>query len=82
MLHNFINEGEEGENEAIKILQWLRKLRHEPPFLENLRFILGGSMGIGKIVSYLKKTQTINDVGRIDISPFEKQVAEGKRFLY
>jgi hypothetical protein len=76
MLSNFINEGETGMNEAIKLLQWLRKLRHESPFLENIRFIFGGSIGIDKVISYLKATRTINDVNKIIIGPFEQNVAE------
>ncbi len=75
MLHNFINEGEEVKNDAIKLLQWLRKLRHESPFLDGLRFIFGGSIGIDKVVSYLKATHTINDVARINIGAFESPVA-------
>ena len=76
MLSNFINEGEKGEREAVKALHWLRKLRHESPLLENARFILGGSIGIEKVVSYLKATRTINDVKKIVIGPFEHHVAE------
>lgn len=75
MLSNFIHEGKKGENEAIKVLQWLRKLRHESPFLENARFILGGSIGIEKVISYLKATRTINDVAVVNIGPFETFVA-------
>ncbi len=76
MLHNFISEGEKGEIEAVKVLQWLRKLRHESPFLENIRFILGGSIGLEKVVSYLKATRTINDIDNLLIGPFEHQEAE------
>lgn len=76
MLHNFIKEGEEVQKDAIKLLQWLRKLRHESPFMEILRFIFGGSIGIDKVVSYLKATHTINDVARINIGPFEPQAAD------
>lgn len=75
MLHNFINEGEEVKKDAIKLLQWLRKLRHESPFLEGLRFVFGGSIGIEKVISYIKSTHTINDVARINIGAFETQVA-------
>lgn len=77
MLHNFINEGEKEKNEAIKLLHWLRKLRHESPFLENLRFIFGGSGGMEKTISYLKASRTINDVNRIIIGLFDQQTAEG-----
>jgi len=76
MLYNFINEGEMGQTDSVKLLQWLRKLRHESPFLENTRFIFGGSIGIEKVISYLKATRTINDVERIDIGPFDSRAAK------
>ena len=76
MLHNFINEGKTGKNEAVKVLQWLRKLRHEEPFLEKVRFIFGGSIGIEKVISYLKATRTINDVPAVNIGPFASPEAE------
>lgn len=76
MLHNFITKGEKGEADAVKLLQWLRKLRHESPFLEDVRFILGGSVGIEKVVSYLKATKTINDINSIAIGPFSNTAAE------
>lgn len=76
MLYNFISEGEMGEHEAVKVLQWLRKLRHDSPFMENIRFIFGGSICIEKMVSYLKATRTINDVAKIIIGPFEHNVVE------
>lgn len=79
MLSNFISEGKTGEQEAVKALQWLRKLRHESPFLESTRFILGGSIGIEKVVSYLKATRAINDVPKIVVGPFEREVA--RRFI-
>lgn len=76
MLYNFISEGEKGEREAVMVLQWLRKLRHDSPFMEKTRFIFGGSIGIEKVVSYLKATRTINDVAKINIGPFERRVVE------
>ncbi|MCK5059508.1 MAG: hypothetical protein KAT34_22855 [Candidatus Aminicenantes bacterium] len=75
MLSNFIKQGEKGETEAVKLLQWLRKIRHESPFLENVRFVLGGSIGIEKVISYLKATRTINDIETVQIGAFEPHVA-------
>ncbi len=75
MLFNFINEGQKGEKDAVKLLQWLRKLRHDGIFMEKVRFIFGGSMGIEKVISYLKATRTINDVTSISIGPFIPSVA-------
>lgn len=79
MLSNFISEGEAGEKEAVKALQWLRKLRHESSLMENTRFILGGSIGIEKVVAYLQATRTINDLPKIEVGPFTHYVAE--RFI-
>lgn len=76
MLYNFINEGEKGEYEAQKVLEWLRKLRHESPFLENIRFIFGGSIAIEKIVSFLKASRTVSDMPGVFIGAFDKQIAE------
>ncbi len=76
LLSNFISEGEEGEKEAVKVLQWLRKLRHDSPFSDGVRFILGGSIGIEKVVGYLQATRTINDIGSVIIGAFEGPTAE------
>lgn len=76
MLYNFLGEGEKGERDAVKVLQWLRALRHNSPFLENVRFMFGGSIGLEKVASYLKATRAINDVGRVNIGPFKDEVAE------
>jgi len=76
MLYNFINQGKKGEDEAQKVLEWLRKLRHESPFLESVRFIFGGSIAIEKIVSFIKATRTVSDMACVSIGAFDKITAE------
>lgn len=44
--------------------------------LEDSSLIFGGSIGIDKVVAYLKATHTINDVARINIGAFEPQAAD------
>lgn len=55
-----------------KFLHWFRKLRQVS---ENLRFIVGGSVSIDRVVRNIGGVATINDFKRVRIGGFQREVA-------
>ncbi|RKX66214.1 MAG: hypothetical protein DRP42_03625 [Tenericutes bacterium] len=58
--------------DAEKFLHWFRKLRQ---ISENLRFIVGGSVSIDRVVRDVGGVSVINDFKRVRIGGFQKEVA-------
>lgn len=58
--------------DAEKFLHWFRKLRQ---ISENLRFVVGGSVSIGRMVRDVGGVSVINDFKRVRIGGFQKEVA-------
>jgi len=58
--------------EAEKFLHWFRKLRQ---VTKNLKFVVGGSVSIDRVVRDIGGVSTINDFKRIRIGGFQKKVA-------
>ncbi|PXF59324.1 MAG: hypothetical protein C4B59_11740 [Candidatus Methanogaster sp.] len=58
--------------DAEKFLHWFRKLRQ---ISENLRFIVGGSVSIDRVVRDVGGVSVINDFKRAQIGGFRKEVA-------
>ena len=58
--------------DAEKFLHWFRKLRQTS---ENLRFIVGGSVSIDRVVRDVGGVSVINDFKRVRIGGFQKEVA-------
>jgi hypothetical protein len=58
--------------EAEKFLHWFRKLRQ---ITKNLKFVVGGSVSIDRVVRDVGGVSTINDFKRVRISGFQKNVA-------
>lgn len=60
--------------DAEKFLHWFRKLRQ---ISENLRFIVGGSVSIDRVVRDVGGVSVINDFKRVRVGGFQKEVAIG-----
>ncbi len=58
--------------DAEKFLHWFRKLRQ---ISENLRFIVGGSVSIDRVVRDIGGVSVINDFKRVRVGGFQKEVA-------
>ena len=58
--------------DAEKFLHWFRKLRQ---ISENLRFIVGGSVSIDRVVRDVGGVSVINDFKRVRVGGFQKEVA-------
>jgi hypothetical protein len=56
-------------------LDWLRHLRQAPGLLDQVRQILGGSIGLPRIASLLGSSQKINDLRPIEVGAFERPKA-------
>ena len=59
---------------AVNFLEWFRALRQGPNSLKNSRFIIGGSIGIERLINKLGAAYTINDLEQIKVSTFSKDV--------
>jgi len=60
------------KKEAEKFLHWLRKLRQ---ISRNLKFVVGGSVSIDRVVRDIGGVTTINDFKRVRIGGFQRKVA-------
>jgi len=60
---------------AVNFLEWFRALRQGPNNLKNSHFIIGGSIGIERLINKLGAAYTINDLEQIKVSVFSKDVA-------
>lgn len=70
-IKNMIRKKE--EEEAIKLLQWLRSIRQT---YNNIKFIVGGSTSFHRVISNLNVSQTINDLKPISVNAFSKEAAK------
>jgi len=57
-------------------LYWLRSLRVGPDAMENIRFIIGGSIGIEHVLTQAKADASMNDLENIKVEPFPREVAQ------
>jgi hypothetical protein len=60
-------------------LSWLRSFRQGPDATENIRFIIGGSIGIEHVLNQAGATASMNDLINIKVEPFSPDVA--KKFV-
>lgn len=67
-VHNMNKKG----NEAEIFLKWFRSVRNEE---DNLRFIMGGSVSIDRVVRNVTALSAINDLRRIPIDGFPEDTA-------
>ena len=69
---------ERGVEDARAVLRWLRAVRQRPD-CRNIRFLIGGSVGIGAILRNLGEVSSINDFELLKLEPFSRPTA--LRFL-
>ena len=69
---------DQGTEDARAILRWLRAVRQRPE-CQNIRFLVGGSVGIGAILRNLGEVSSINDFEALKLEPFTRPTA--LRFL-
>lgn len=60
--------------EAKTLLRWLRALRQSPK-TNNVRFLIGGSIGIGHVLNDLGEISAINDFEQVRLEPFPPKIA-------
>jgi hypothetical protein len=60
-------------------LSWLRSFRQGPDATENIRFIIGGSIGIEHVLNQAGAIASMNDLINIKVEPFPPDVA--KKFV-
>lgn len=65
------NIGNMDTKEAEKFLHWFRKLRQVS---KNLKFIVGGSVSIDRVVRHIGGTSVINDFRRVRIGGFQGEI--------
>lgn len=73
MIHHM---SEKDDEETKTFLHWFRALRQSPEGLKNIRFVVGGSIGIERILNKIDSIATINDLEKISIGAFNKNDAE------
>ncbi len=61
--------------DARLMLRWLRHLRQSPR-IQNVRFLVAGSIGIGNVLSNLGESASMNDFAHLKLEPFTDAVAD------
>jgi hypothetical protein len=65
------------ESDTIEpFLFWLRSLREGSEAMRNVRFIIGGSIGIEHVLSKADAVSSMNDLEKIRVDPFPLEVAK------
>ena len=62
--------------DARLLLRWLRHLRQSPR-IQNVRFLVAGSIGIGNVLINLGESASMNDFEHLKLKPFTDPVAAG-----
>lgn len=76
LLHKMIRSNRNNDQQnATDLLDWLRFLRTQPEMNQRLRQIVGGSIGLPRIASYIGASHKINDLLQIDVGPFHREEA-------
>lgn len=76
MIHEMSKKNPE---ETKKFLNWFRSLRQSPESLKNIRFVVGGSIGIERILNKIDSSSTINDLEKIKVGAFD--TGDAKKFI-
>lgn len=74
MMIDRMARSETHREQAKTLLQWLRSLRQSPK-IKNVRFLVAGSIGIGRVLNELGQISTINDFEQLRLDPFPPKVA-------
>jgi len=76
MLHKMVQrDTDQGKQDAVDLLDWLRYLRTQPEMNLRVRQIAGGSIGLPRIASYLGASHKINDLRQVEVGPFDRDTA-------
>lgn len=76
MIHEMSKKNPE---ETKTFLNWFRSLRQSPESLKNIRFVIGGSIGIERILNKIDSISTINDLEKILVGAFD--ASDAKKFI-
>ena len=74
MMIDRMARSEKHREDAKLMLHWLRALRVRPD-LTNVRFLIAGSIGIGRVLNELGEIAAINDFESLKLDPFTPKVA-------
>jgi AAA+ ATPase superfamily predicted ATPase len=74
MMIDRMARSEAHREEAKTLLHWLRTIRQSPD-LRNVRFLIAGSIGIGRVLNELGEINAINDFEQVRLEPFTQKVA-------
>jgi len=74
MMIDRMARSEKHREDAKLLLHWLRALRVRPD-LTNVRFLIAGSIGIGRVLNELGEIASINDFESLKLDPFTPKVA-------
>ncbi len=74
MMIDRMARSEKHREDAKLMLHWLRALRVGPK-LTNVRFLIAGSIGIGRVLNELGEIAAINDFESLKLDPFTPKVA-------
>jgi hypothetical protein len=78
MMIDRMAQSEAHREDAKTLLRWMRALRLSPN-TKKARFLIAGSIGIGRVLNELGEISAINDFEQLRLEPFSKKVAT--RFL-
>jgi hypothetical protein len=74
MMIDRMARSEKHREDAKLMLYWLRALRVRPD-LTNVRFLIAGSIGIGRVLNELGEIAAINDFESLKLDPFTPKIA-------
>ncbi|MFL6228210.1 MAG: hypothetical protein ACJ741_05490 [Pyrinomonadaceae bacterium] len=74
MMIDRMARSETHRQEARTLLHWLRALRQSPDS-KGVRFLIAGSIGIGRVLNELGEINAINDFEQVRLEPFTQKVA-------
>ena len=75
MIENMLDKPETAPDVA-RFLEWFRKIRlRQDGSFGNIRFVIGGSVGLDHIVRKITQDDPFNDLCRIEVPPFDGDTA-------
>jgi AAA+ ATPase superfamily predicted ATPase len=74
MMIDRMARSETHRQEAKTLLHWLRALRQSPD-VQGVRFLIAGSIGIGRVLNELGEINSINDFEQVRLEPFTQKIA-------
>lgn len=76
MINNMITyDNKNDTNNTQLFLKWLRNVRISIKAKNKIRFIIGGSIGIGRLLDNINEISSINDLEKVKFSEFPMEIA-------